>query len=353
MSYLNLLLSMDTKSYKVSFSNAVQTFFTTYLIRERGLSNNTIRSYRDTFVLLLTFFERNMHISADKLSLRDMTRTSLNAFLDWLESEQHCSVSTRNQRYAALRSFFKFMMYQDPANMETWKQICSIRAKKCESLSPSYLSVEALKSLLEQIETDTLSGRRNLAMISLLYNSGARVQELIDLTPRSLRLSGPCVIELMGKGSKKRIVPLDNAIVSLMERYMKDNHLDEPRNADKPLFSNSWGGKLTNPGVTYIINKYVAMARALHPDLYSGKITPHVFRHSRAMHLLQAGVNLVYIRDILGHVSIQTTEVYARADSKQKRMALEKAYESLGLTEPDIKSWERNPEIKEFLKSFC
>lgn len=246
-----------------------------------------------------------------------------------------------------------FMMHLDPTHMETWKLNCTIQMEKCEKNSLSYLPIEALKVLLEQIETDTLTGRKNLAMLSLLYNSGARLQELIDLTPRSLRLSGPCVIELLGKGSKRRLVPLDTAIVKLMEQYMKDHHLDDPRNADKPLFSNSWGGKLTNPGVTYVINKYVTMARVQYPDLFPEKITPHVFRHSRAMHLLQADVNLVYIRDILGHVSIQTTEIYARADSKQKRMALEKAYASLGLTEPDIKSWEKNPAIKEYLKSLC
>lgn len=344
---------MAIRTFDIDFASAMQSFFTTYLIRDRGLSSNTIRSYRDTFVMLIDFFEKSKNISANKIAMQHLSRTTLTDYLDWLEREQHNSVSTRNQRCAALRSFFKFMMHMDPTHMEKWKQNCTIPMKKCEKNSLSYLSVEALKVLLEQIETDTLTGRRNLAMLSLLYNSGARVQELIDLTPRSLRLSGPCVIELLGKGSKRRLVPLDTAIVKLMEQYMKDHHLDDPRNADKPLFSNSWGGKLTNPGVTYVINKYVTMARVQYPDLFPEKITPHVFRHSRAMHLLQADVNLVYIRDILGHVSIQTTEIYARADSKQKRMALEKAYASLGLTEPDIKSWEKNPAIKEYLKSLC
>lgn len=208
-----------------------------------------------------------------------------------------------------------------------------------------------MKCLLEQIDTHTPTGRRNLAMLSLLYNTAARVQELINLTPSSIRRSKPYVIELFGKGSKKRLVPLDEDIMRLLETYMEENKLNLSGREHHPLFYNAWDGRLTDPGVTYIIKKYAVMARMLHPELIPERISPHVFRHTRAMHLLQAGVNLVYIRDILGHVSIQTTEVYARADSKLKREALEKAYMDIGITEPKVKSWEKNPKLKEFLKS--
>lgn len=335
------------------FASALQSFFSDYMVRERASSSNTIRSYRDTFVLLIDYMDEVRHIPPDRIKLADFERDMLTGYLDWLEEKHHNSISTRNQRCAALRSFFKYMMYLDPTHMSTWKQICTIKMKKYEQKPVAYLTIEAMKCLLEQVETDNKGGRRNLAMLSLLYNTGARVQELIDLTPRALRLTKPYTIELLGKGSKRRLVPLDDAIVNLMVRYMEENHLTDSGKADAPLFSNSWGEPLTNPGISYIISKYAAMARQLHPELYPEKITPHVFRHSRAMHLLQAGVNLVYIRDILGHVSIQTTEIYARADSKQKREALEKAYESVGITEPAVKSWENNPKLKELLKSFC
>lgn len=260
---------------------------------------------------------------------------------------------TRNQRCATLRSFFKYMMYIEPSHLQTWKEICTIRLKKCEQRVVCYMTIEEIKCLLEQIETDTLKGRRNLVMLSLLYNTGARVQELIDLTPKSIRLSKPYMIEIFGKGSKQRLVPLDDAIVKLTEQYIKENHLNEPFKLDSPLFPNSWGEKLTPPGINYIIDKYVTMAKNIYPNLFQKKISAHIFRHSRAMHLLQAGVNLVYIRDILGHVSIQTTEIYARSDSEQKRNALERAYESIGITEPKVKSWENNPKLRELLKSFC
>ena len=333
------------------FAEILQDFFTVYLVKERGVSGNTIRSYRDTFVHLIDFLKDVHNVNPDKISLSIITKDKILNYLDWLESNKSSSVSTRNQRYAALRSFFNYMMYIDPTHMYQWKSICSIRLKKATHETLSYLTIEGMKCFLEQIDTHTIIGRRNLAMLSLLYNTGARVQELINLTPLSIRQSKPYIIELFGKGSKKRLVPLDEVIIRLLEAYMKEHKLNLPGNEHHPLFYNAWNGKLTGPGVTYIIKKYAVMARMLHPELIPERISPHVFRHTRAMHLLQAGVNLVYIRDILGHTSIQTTEVYARADSKLKREALEKAYADIGITEPAIKSWEKSPKLKEFLKS--
>ena len=335
------------------FAYELQSFFMDYLVRERGSSVHTIRAYRDTFTLLLDYLESKCQVSPDQVTFDTVDRSVIIAFLNWLQDEHQNSVCTRNQRLAAIRSFFKFMMYEDPTRMNQWKSICTIPMKKGQTGTLNYLTVEAVKTILEQIDTSTNAGLRNLTMLSLLYNSGARVQELIDLRPLSIRKEKPFVVELFGKGSKKRLVPLEDAMMELLLKYMKRFGLDVHGKETHPLFYNTWGEKLTNPGIAYVINKYASMARILNPDIIPKKISPHVFRHSRAMHLLQAGVNLVYIRDILGHVSIQTTEIYARADSKQKREALEKAYESVGITEPDVKQWERNPKLRELLKSIC
>ena len=189
-----------------------------------------------------------------------------------------------------------------------------------------------------------------MALLSLLYSSGARVQELISLTPSSIRFYKPYLIELYGKGNKRRLIPLDEKQISILQSYIIDFGLDRPEMEKHPLFHNCRGEKLTNPGVTYILLKYAAMARIAHPDLIPIKISPHTLRHSKAMHLLQAGVNLVYIRDILGHVSIQTTEIYARADSKSKREALEKAYVDVIKTNTKESSWAKSSKLKEFLK---
>lgn len=193
-------------------------------------------------------------------------------------------------------------------------------------------------------------GRRNLALIALMYDSGARVQEMIDLSPCSLRLDKPSHITLHGKGNKKRIVPLQSQQVTLLQAYMKENSLDMYANNQRPLFANNRGGRLTNAGITYILNGYAAMARMLKPELIP-EISPHTLRHSKAMHLLQAGVNLIYIRDMLGHVSIQTTEIYARADSKQKRNALESAYIDIIPNVGNMGSWEKDSKLKGWLKN--
>jgi site-specific recombinase XerD len=215
----------------------------------------------------------------------------------------------------------------------------------------NYLSVDGIRFLLQQIPADTKTGRRNLALIALLYDSGARVQELIDLTPSSLKPDKPYCLTLFGKGSKKRIVPLQEEQVRLLLLYMEENNLDMPEYSRRPLFANNRGGKLTNSGVTYILNMYAHNARMLKPELIPDKISPHTLRHSKAMHLLQAGVNLVYIRDILGHVSIQTTEIYARTDSKLKREALEAAYIDVIPNFPSKGSWEKDAQLKTWLKS--
>ncbi len=183
-----------------------------------------------------------------------------------------------------------------------------------------------------------------------MYDSGARVQELLDLTPSSIRLEAPYIVKLMGKGRKERIVPLQNEQVVLLKAYMEENRLLETHNDRHPLFFNCWRRKLTRSGVNYILKAYADMARKVDPLLVPEKISCHVLRHSKAMHLLQAGVNLVYIRDILGHVSIQTTDVYARADSKQKREALEKAYVDVIPETDREKPWERNAPLLEWLK---
>lgn len=179
------------------------------------------------------------------------------------------------------------------------------------------------------------------------------MQELINLTPGDFRLDYPATVELLGKGNKKRFVPLDEPIAKLIAGYMKEQGLSKVSKSNHPMFFNARHEALTNPGVTYIINKYVPMVRAIHPEMLTIKITPHVFRHSRAMHLLQGKVPLPYIRDILGHVSVVTTEIYAKVDSKLKREVLEKAYEDLGIKEPEAKSWDEKSKLKAFLKSLA
>ena len=272
-------------------------------------------------------------------------------FLDWIQENRQCSNATRNYRLAALRSFFSYLQYENPERMYEWQKILSIKVKRHEKQSIKYLSVDGIKLLLEQPDITTHNGRRNLALLALMYDSGARVQEIIDLTPSSVRLDNPSTIKLLGKGRKARIVPLQEEQTVYLKEYMKENHLLKPYANQYPLFSNSRREKLTRAGVAYILNTYADLVRKSNPGIIPKKISCHSIRHSKAMHLLQAGVNLVYIRDILGHVSVQTTDVYARADSKQKREAFEKAYVDLNPNKTKIKSWEKDGNLLEWLQN--
>jgi site-specific recombinase XerD len=336
------------------FAKHLTRFFTDYLVAERGASSHTVRSYSETFSLLLTYMNQVRHVAADNLTLNHFDRNTVLEFLDWLQNERQCTNSTRNQRLAALHSFFAYMQYEDVKRLERWQSVMSIKVKKQGKRSTvNYLSVEGVKLILEQIPVNKKEGRRNLALIALLYDSGARVSELIHLTPSSLNLNKPCYVVLFGKGNKKRVVPLQDEQVKLLQCYIKENNLELPAYNQRPLFSNNRGEKLTNSGITYILNLYASNARRINPELIPEKVSPHTMRHSKAMHLLQAGVNLVYIRDMMGHVSIQTTEIYARADSKQKREALEAAYVSIIPSNAGEGNWQKDSNLKVWLKNFA
>jgi len=337
------------KMKTTDFAKYLTNFFTKYLSGERNLSTNTVCSYRDTFMLLLKFLKTEKGIDAQNLQMDVLSKETILSFIQWVQKERKCGNATCNYRLAAIHSFLKYLQYECPERISQWQDILSIKLKKFEKQNVNYLTLDGIQLILSQIDTSTAKGRRNLSMLALLYDSGARVQELIDLTPSSIRLDPPCVVKLVGKGRKGRIVPLLEEQMVLLKIYMQENKLMEEQYSQHPLFFNNWGEKLTRSGVGYIINSYAYVARCINPKLIPEKISCHSFRHSKAMHLLQAGVNLVYIRDILGHVSIQTTEIYARADSKQKREALEKAYVKVTPTNEE-KSWEKDFTLLEWLK---
>jgi len=333
------------------FAKYLSAFLTRYLAGECNYSPNTIIAYRDTFVQFITFMKKSKDIEAQKLTLECITKDVVIDFLDFIQESRHCCNATRNYRLAALRSFFSYLQYENPERMYDWQKILSIKVKRHEKRSMNYLSTDGIKLLLEQPDLSTRNGCRNLALLALMYDSGARVQEIIDLTPSSVRLDNPSIVKLFGKGRKARIVPLQEEQTVFLKNYMQENHLLEPYANQYPLFSNSRREKLTRAGVTYILNTYADLARKINPIIIPEKISCHSIRHSKAMHLLQAGVNLVYIRDLLGHVSVQTTDVYARADSRQKREAFEKAYVDLNPNVANTKHWEKDGNLLNWLKS--
>jgi integrase/recombinase XerD len=291
------------------FAIHLTEFLSVYLPRQKNASRNTISSYRDTFKLLIRYCQKQRGILVEKLNMSLLTHGMIVDFLEWLEKDRKCSIATRNQRLAAIHSFFRYAQYEEPAGILHFQKVIALPVKKASKSSVPHLSPEAMKLLLSQPDKKTIKGRRDLTMLSILYDSGCRVQELADLRVRDVVLDNPAVLILTGKGNKVRRVPLMKNTLALLEHYINENSLDKPWKSDYPLFINKQHNKLTKEGIAYIISQYIGSARrtsAIVPE----KVMPHMFRHSKAMHLLQAGVSLIYIRDFLGHEDIKTTEIY-------------------------------------------
>jgi site-specific recombinase XerD len=330
------------------FSYHLTGYLAKYLPGRMGVSGNTIKSYRDTFSLLLRFCSEVKKIPVEKVSIDTLEKNLIEEFLTWLETERRCSVATRNQRLAAIHAFFKYLQMEAPEQIYRCQQLLAIPVKRTNGRAIDYLTLDAIKAILDTPDTTNMNGRRDLVLLSLLYDTGARVQEIADLVVADVRLDNPATVKVTGKGKKSRIVPLMTPTAKLVGQYLSENGLTRIAQGQYPLFQNRSHEKLTRAGIAYILQKYVQAARILHPELIPEKVSPHCFRHSKAMHLLQSGVNLVYIRDLLGHVSIKTTEVYARADSLMKRTALEKAYQNVSPSEMPI--WQQNHDLLKWLK---
>ena len=332
-----------------AFARELSRFLGVYMPSGRGASTHTIASYRDTFSLLLRYLRDERGTDAESVELGHLSAENVAGFLEWVEEARGCSPSTRNVRLAAVKSFARFLQYEQPQMMEQWQRLLAMRAKRTPAPAVTYAKTDGIRLLLAQPDTSSPHGRRDLAMLALMYDTGARVSEVCNLTPKSVRLDEPATATIVGKGGKARVVPLSPDEAAILETYMSENGLMDPASNARPLFANRSGGKLTSAGVRYILKKYAAMAREADPTAIPERFTCHSVRHSRAMGLLEADVNLVYIRDLLGHSTVQTTEVYARADGKRKREALERAHAKVSNGLEPI--WIENGDLLKWLES--
>ncbi len=334
---------------ETDFARYLTQFLSVYLPGQVGSKRNTQLSYRDSFSLLLKYCRDQEKMAPEKLSIQKVDRELILRFLKWLEEERNCKVTTRNQRLAAIHSFFSYLMVEAPQYMEQSQKILAIPMKKADKPPLMYLPLDSIKGLLEQPDRTTIQGKRDAVLLSLLYDTGARVQELVDLRVCDVSLNDMVTIRLTGKGGKSRIVPVMKPTGELLRQYIDGAGLSSLVYSRNPLFTNRGNRPLTRAGVTYILKKYAEQAQAQGIKDIPGEITPHWLRHSKAMHLLQSGVNLVYIRDLLGHSDISTTEIYARADEKMKRNALMEAYNSP--TSEELPAWKKDKDLLDWLKS--
>jgi integrase/recombinase XerD len=335
-----------------NFALTLTRYLTDFLAGQRNVSPHTISSYRDTFKQYLQFMQAKKQIRPEKISFATVTAGSIKDFLHWIETSRKVSISTRNQRLAAIHSFFRYAQTENPEILFESQKILGIPFKKKQQPNIQHLTLNQVACLFEQPDTATKRGRRDLVLMVVLYDVGARVQELIDLKVCDVRLALPATITLTGKGNKKRSVPIMAKSRSLLEGYITENQLHDTGRQQSPLFFNSRHQAFTRPGITYILGKYLRQATHRHADkMFPDRLHPHMLRHSKALHLLESGVNLIYIRDILGHVSVTTTEIYLRFDTELKRKALEAAYPEV--TSSHTPTWEENTDILKWLQNLC
>jgi integrase/recombinase XerD len=298
----------------------IRPYFYNHLSNTKGLSVNTILSYRDTLKIFLCFVADNLKQSSDRLTIEAMDEKLILSFLDYIEKGMGSSLATRNSRLAGLRSFFGFVGREAPEALNQCRKIRLIPTKRAEHKIIEYLDCEEMEAIFDAVDSSSRTGHRDRALLLTLYNTGARVKEVVDLTLEDIKLDPPYQVKMLGKGRKRRACPLWPETAEALKIYIKNRH---PRDtSNRQLFLNANGGSITRFGVRYIIKTYADKAVLRCPTLRDKSIGPHTFRHSTAMHLLQAGNDINMVRLWLGHANINTTHLYAEIDMDMKRKIL-------------------------------
>ena len=331
------------------FATHLGRYFTHYLPNERGSSPQTIDSYRYAFIIFLEYMETN-GVPPEKMTVADFTRDNIRSFLDWLESNRGNSPSTRNYRLAAMKGFVHYLKYEFPDYLDEYQRILAIPLKKTIHREISYLKTDGVERLVAQVDLSKKNGLRDYVMLLLLYTTGIRVSELIQIKVRDISLTEPYTMRVHGKGNKGRYVPLMKIAIPHIQRYLSLMKYDCDAHYDEVLFKNHMGKPFTRQGINYTLKKYGCKARANGDESVPEDLSPHKMRHTTAMELLSSGVDLIYIRDLLGHSSVTTTEVYARTDAQLKRKAIEAASKEIAPEEDAV--WDNDSDLKSWLKSF-
>lgn len=329
------------------FACLVSEFLTEYLPLQRNCSKNTVLSYRDALKLLVVFITDTKGIRMTDFTMKRFDRPLIVEFLEWLRG-RGVSVSTANQRLAAIKTFAEYAGCQHIEYMAPLQMVQNIKSKKAASREIVFLSVEQTTKLINQPDINTRTGLRHRTIMTLLYDSGCRVQELCDIQIRDVYTGTNPTVRLHGKGNKHRTVTISEKTAMLVSEYIR-----RQRNTaleDEPLIINRAHEKLSRDGVNYIISKYVSEIRRNEPN-FPEKVHAHGFRHSKAMHMLAAGINIVYIRDFLGHEDISTTMIYSRADNRLKNETINKLAPKV-VEDVNFQDWTKDQDLLAFLNSF-
>lgn len=317
------------------FSYYIKKYLTIYLKEKINASDNCIKSYRDTFKLLLLFYKDELKLNISELNFEAFSLSNIELFIDWLKINRNSSLTTCNQRLACLKSFSKYLIYELPEMLPELQKIILKQQAKVIKEELSFLSAEEVKSILNKPNQNLKKGLKDLVILSTLYDTGIRVNELINLSLDDIRLGEVSTIKVLGKGNKYRTIPISDNLKILLSQYIKKFNI-----TTGILFKSNQNKKYTSNGIRYIISKYT--------NDVNFKVTPHTFRHSKASHLVEANVPLIYIRDLLGHEHVSTTEIYAKVNIKTKNQVLNQCSD---LDPKELNSWNKNNELMEWLNN--
>lgn len=306
----------------------VESFFEQRLVKQRRASPATISTYSEAIRLLLVFAAREARTTPARLTMKHLDRETVLAFLDHLEAERHNSIRTRNARRAVLRSLYQYFGYMDPTALAIVQRVLAIPAKRTITALFGYLTHEELAGFLAIPNQCTPLGRRDYTMLLFMARTGARVSEVIGVNANDISFHGKATVLLRGKGGRERMTPLGTDVATAVRALCTELGCD--MRAPTPVFTNGRGQRLSRFAVTHLVRRTVAEACESVPSLAHRHISPHTLRHTAAMHLLQAGVDLNIIRSWLGHVNLDTTHHYLEADLQMKERALEQS----GIVEP-------------------
>jgi integrase/recombinase XerD len=302
-----------------SFSSLVQQFFTEYLLTQRQASTHTIASYRDGFSQLLQYAQDQYHRPASSIELEDLNARFVTSFLSHLEKDRGVCVRSRNQRLAAIHSFFHYITLYVPEHIELIRQVLAIPVKRYQRKTVTYLSHEEVECLLQTPDRSTWIGRRDYALLMLMIQTGLRVSEVTKLYWRDLNLTSVPYVRCSGKGRKERCTPVTKQMAKVIKLWLSENEFKQT----DPLFPSVNDGSMSSDAVQYLVGKYTARAGKKCPTLVGKRISPHVLRHTAAMELFQAGIDHAMIALWLGHESVETTQIYLEADLTLKEKLLE------------------------------
>jgi site-specific recombinase XerD len=324
----------------------VESFFSEYLRQVRSVSRHTILSYRDTLRLFFGFVADHGRRSVADLRVDDLTVDHITAFLEHLEADRGNTIATRNMRLTALRTFVRHVIRKEPQHAAECQRILSLQSKRrAPANTITYLEPEEVQVLLRQPDRQRMNELRDYALLLFLYNTGCRIGEALGLRVGELQLVRPRQVHLHGKGRKDRICPVWPNTAKALARVTRG------RSNDSPVFLNACGEPLTRDGAAYILEKHLRRAEKELPQLTHKRVTPHVLRHSCAVALLQAGIDLTVIRDYLGHESVESTGRYTRANLRLKRRVLDTFWRRAGLTTGRDSRWRPSPDLIAYLTS--